>query len=195
MDLANCYDAVAHAIASIALQSFKVCKVTVAMMLYVLKTMTWYLKTALGQSKTSFGGIALNPSMGLGQGNGATPPGFLAVCTLMISVHRNLGHRVTFIGAWAQDVFTLAAVLFIDDSDLFHMAIRMPSDEEFLRMQPVIGQDWFTQQGGRLNHRNASGTCSVGYGRRERHASKPFMSCHRTHSTYLSRMVQGFRYV
>ena len=43
VDLANCYDTVAHPIANIALQSFKVCKVMVAMMLYVLKTMTWYL--------------------------------------------------------------------------------------------------------------------------------------------------------
>ncbi len=40
VDLANCYDDVAHPIVSIALQSFKVCKVMVAMMLYVLKTMT-----------------------------------------------------------------------------------------------------------------------------------------------------------
>ncbi len=129
MDLANCYDAVTHPIASIALQSFKVCKVMMAMMLYVLKTMTWYLKTAFGQSKISFGGTALDPSMGLGQGNGAVPPGFLAVCTLMINVYCNLGHGVTFIGAWAQDAFTLAAVLFVDDSDLFHMAIGMPFDK------------------------------------------------------------------
>jgi hypothetical protein len=115
VDLANCYDAVAHPITIIAQQSFKVCKVMVAMMLYVLKTMTWYLKTAFGQSKISFGGIALNPSMGLGQGNGAAPPGFLAVCTLMIKVYRNLGHGVTFIGTWAPYAFTLAAVLFVDD--------------------------------------------------------------------------------
>ena len=136
----------------------------------------------------------MDPSMGLGQGNGAPPPGFLAVCTLMINVYRNLGHGVTFIGAWAQDAFTLAAVLFVDDSDLFHMAIGMPSDKKFLQIvqNPFnVGQDWFTQQGGCLNHRNASGTCSVGYGRRERHASRPYMSCHRTHSTYLSGTVQG----
>jgi hypothetical protein len=101
VDLANCYDAVAHPIASIALQSFKVCKVMVAIMLYVLETMTWYLKTAFGQRKISFGGTALDPSMGLGKGNGVAPPGFLGVCTLMINVYRNLGHGVTFIGAWA----------------------------------------------------------------------------------------------
>jgi hypothetical protein len=73
VDQANCYDAVAHSIVNIALQSFKVCKVIVAMMLYVLETMTWYLKTAFGQSKISFGSTALDPSMGLGQGNGAPP--------------------------------------------------------------------------------------------------------------------------
>ncbi len=82
-------------------KSCKVCKLMVAMMLYVLKTMTWYLKTAFIQSKISFGGTALDPSMGLGQGNGVAPPGFLAVCTLMINVYRNLSHGVTFIRAWA----------------------------------------------------------------------------------------------
>ncbi len=48
------------------------------------------------------------------------PPGFLAVCTLMINVYRNLGHGVAFIGAWTQDAFTLPAVLYVDDSDLFN---------------------------------------------------------------------------
>ncbi len=62
VDLANCYDVVAHRIASIALQSFKVCKVMIAMILYVLKTMTWYLKTAFGQSEILFGGIVLDLS-------------------------------------------------------------------------------------------------------------------------------------
>jgi hypothetical protein len=38
--MANCYDAVAHPIASIALQSFKARKVMVAIMIFVLKTMT-----------------------------------------------------------------------------------------------------------------------------------------------------------
>jgi hypothetical protein len=54
------------------------------------------------------------------------PPGFLAVCTLMINVYCNLGHGVTFIGAWAQDAFTLSAVLYVDDSDLVQMAFGMP---------------------------------------------------------------------
>jgi hypothetical protein len=142
VDLANCYDAVAQPIASTALQSFKVHKVMVAMMLYVLKTMTWYLKTAFGKSKILFGSTALDLSMGLGQGNGAAHPGFLAVCTLMINVYCNLGHIVTFIGVWACDAFTLSAVLYVDDSNLFPMAIGMPSDEEFLQLVQSATNDW-----------------------------------------------------
>jgi hypothetical protein len=139
VDLANCYDAVAHPIASKALQYFKVCKVMVAMM---LKTMTWYLKTVFGQSEISFGGTLMDPSMGLGEGNGAALPGFLAVCTLMINIYPNLGHGVPLIGAWARDVFTLSAVLYVDDSDLFLMALVTPSDEEFLQIVQSATNDW-----------------------------------------------------
>jgi hypothetical protein len=162
VDLANCYDAVAHLIASTAFQSFKVCKVMIAMMLYVLKTMTWYLKTAVGQSDISFGGTVLNPSMGLGQGNGAAPSGFPAVCTLMINTYCNLGHGVMFIGAWAWDVFTLSAVLYLDDSDLFHMALGTSLDEEFLQIVQSVTNDWVGlahATGGLLKPQKASGTC------------------------------------
>ncbi len=56
INFANCYDGVAHPITSIALQPFKVHKVMVAMMLSVLQTMKWYLKSAFGQNPTYFGG-------------------------------------------------------------------------------------------------------------------------------------------
>jgi hypothetical protein len=142
VDLANCYDTIAHPIASIALQSFKVCKVMVAIMLYVLKTMTWYLETVFGQRKISLDGTALDPSMGLGQGKGAAPSSFLAVCTLIINVYRNLGHGVTFIGVWARDAFTLSVVLYVDNSNFFHITIGMPLDEEFQQLVQCVTNDW-----------------------------------------------------
>ncbi len=142
VDLANCYDAVAHPITSIALQSFKVRKVMEAMMLYVLKTMQWFLKTAFERSKTTFGGTKWDPLMGLGQGNGTAPPGFLAVCTLMINVYRRLGHGTEFVGAWLRDAFMLAAVLYVDDSDLLHMAKGYPTNAEFLALVQSATDDW-----------------------------------------------------
>lgn len=52
-------------------------------MLYVLQTMKFHLRTAYGQSEWDYGGTKEDPTMGLVQGNGAVPPGFLAVSTLM----------------------------------------------------------------------------------------------------------------
>jgi len=143
VDLANCYDAVAHPIANLALQSFKVRATMVAMMLSVLQTMKFYLRTGFGQSTTSYGGTKDDPTMGLAQGNGAAPPGFLAVSTLMIDVYKRLGHGVNFTSAWSGDAFYLAAILYVDDSDLLHMSLEdLPEDEEFLDLVQRATFDW-----------------------------------------------------
>ena len=139
VDLANCYNAVAHPIASIALQSFKVRSGNDALH---ARDNDMVSKTAFGQSETLFGGTGWDPSMGLGHGNGAAPPGFLAVCIQMINVYRNLGHGVTFVGAWTRDAFTLAAVLYVDDSDLFHMVEGTQTDNKFLEIVQSATDDW-----------------------------------------------------
>jgi hypothetical protein len=131
IDFANCYDVVTHLIASIALQSFKVCKVMVAMMLSVLQTMKWYLKSAFGQSPTHDGGSSDNPFMGFGQGNGAALPGFLAVCMFLINVYKKQGHKACFLPSLSKDTVILAAVIHVDDSDLLHLTKGTPMDLEF----------------------------------------------------------------
>ncbi len=133
IDFANCYNAVAHPIASIALQCVKVQKVMVAMMLSVLQTMKWYLKSAFGQSPTYFGGNADNPLMGFGQGNGASPPGY---------VYRKQEHGASFIQGLSKDAFVLAAVIYVDDSDLLHLAKGTLLDQEFLEMVQNATDDW-----------------------------------------------------
>jgi hypothetical protein len=132
VDFANCYDAVAHPIVSIALQSFKVPKVMVAMMLSVLQTMKWYLKTAFGQSATAFCETLDDPLMGFGQGNGASPPGFLAVSTLLIEVYRRQGHGAHFTPGLARNAYIIAVVIYVDDLDLLHLARGTPTDAKFL---------------------------------------------------------------
>ena len=82
-DLANCYNLVAHLIVSIALQSFKVRIVVVAMMLSVIQKMSWHLWTTFGQSTTSFGGTTVDPSMIIGQDSTAALTTFTAQSTLM----------------------------------------------------------------------------------------------------------------
>lgn len=118
VDLGNCYDAVAHPIASIALQAFQVPLVTVALSLSVLQTMTFFLRTGYGVSQVGYGGSTLDPTFGLGQGNGMAPSGFSAVSSLMVGALERLGHASSFAGAWTGILFCLAAVIYVDDTDL-----------------------------------------------------------------------------
>ncbi len=80
--------------------------------------------------------------MELAQGNGAAPPGFLAVSTLMINAYKWLGHGVNFAWPWSGDAFYLAAVLFVDDSDLFHLAELSETDDNFFERVQEARFDW-----------------------------------------------------
>jgi hypothetical protein len=142
VDLANCYNAVAHPIVSIALQRFKVRKEMVKVTLLVLQITSWHLRTSFGQSKSSYKGTSLDPSMGLGQGNGAGPPAFTAQNTLMINGYKLLGHGVDLYSAWTGVLFTLVAVIFVDDSDLLHMVCETTSDEDFISKVQAATDNW-----------------------------------------------------
>ena len=102
------------------------------MMLTVIQKMSWHLRTTFGQSETSFGGTTADPSMGIGQGSTAAPPSFTSQSTLMMNAYKTLGHGAEMISAWTGDLFKLAALLHVDDSDLLHSFKEEMSDDAFL---------------------------------------------------------------
>ena len=55
VDAANCYDSVAHAIASLVFQAYGVPEKAVQSMLYTIEEMKYYLRTAYGDSKNYIG--------------------------------------------------------------------------------------------------------------------------------------------
>ena len=69
-DLGQCYDAINHVAASVALQSFGVPMKAVDVMHTVLQEMKFWLRSAFGDSDAPFSGSALDPTMGEGQGSG-----------------------------------------------------------------------------------------------------------------------------
>ncbi len=80
--------------------------------------------------------------MGFGQENGASPPGFLAVCTPLINAYRKQGHGAQFLPGLARDAFILAAVIYVNDSDLLHLAQGTSTDSEFLASVQAATVDW-----------------------------------------------------
>ena len=80
--------------------------------------------------------------MGFGQGNGASPPGFLAISTLLIEVYRRQGHGAQFTPGLAWDAFTIATVIYVVDSDLLHLTRGTPTDAKFLEFVQAATIDW-----------------------------------------------------
>ena len=62
--------------------------------------------------------------------------------TLMINGYKSLGHGVGLYSAWTGVLFTLAAVILINDSDLLHMVSKTMSDEDFISKVQLATDDW-----------------------------------------------------
>jgi hypothetical protein len=143
VDLGNFYDAVSHPIASIALQALKVPIMTIVLALLVLQTMMFYLRTGYGVSQQGYGGSPDDPTFGLGQGNGMAPSGFLAVSTLMVETYKRLGHASSFCGAWSGILFAVAAIIYVDDTDLLIVGCTPDIHlDDFFRQTQVAVMDW-----------------------------------------------------
>ncbi len=78
VDADNCYDRIAHPIASLVFQAFGVLKPAIESMLTTIQDMKFYLQTGYGDSEDYAGGARpgeIDPikTQGMCQGNGASP--------------------------------------------------------------------------------------------------------------------------
>ena len=127
VDADNCYDRVAHAIASLVFQAFGVSANSAGAMLKTIQEMKFFLRTAFGDSQTAAGSTIEIKTQGLCQGNGAAPAGWTVVSIIILNAHKRKGHGATFRCPISQVGSHLAAILFVDDTDVIHF--RMDADE------------------------------------------------------------------
>jgi hypothetical protein len=62
----------------------------------------------------------VSPNLGLGQGSGASLPGFMALSSLIINAYHRLGHGAKILSLYSSCLFHLSAVMYVDDTDLLH---------------------------------------------------------------------------
>ena len=97
VDAANCYNRVAHAIASLTFQAFGAPESASAAMLSAIQQMKFFLRTAFGDSNSAVGARIHLKTQGFMQGNGASLAGWTVVLIVILQAHRSKGHGATFL--------------------------------------------------------------------------------------------------
>jgi hypothetical protein len=119
-NFANCYNCAVHSPTSIALQSWGIPMAAIRVLLTSMQTMQYVLKMGFGESAGSYGSTATSPNLGLGQGSGASPPGFMALSSLIFNAYHHLGHGAKILSSYSSCLFHLSAVMYVNDTDLLH---------------------------------------------------------------------------
>jgi hypothetical protein len=121
----DCYDCVPHPPASIALQSWGVLRKAIGVLLLAMQTMRFFLRTGYGKSALSYGGSTEDRNVGLGQGNAAAGPAFLALSALIIIAYLRDGHGARILTSLSHTPTVLAGVIYIDDTNLVHSTLSV----------------------------------------------------------------------
>ncbi len=142
-DFGDCYDRAAHAPTSIALQSWGIPMSAIRVLLTSMQTMQYILKTGVGESTESFGGTTEEPNSGLGQGSGASPPAFMALSSLIVNAYQRLGHGARICSLYMACLFVLAAVMYVDNTDILHWPCSVhTSTKELIEYVQGATTDW-----------------------------------------------------
>ncbi len=119
-DFADCYDRVAFPVAEVALQSFGIPIEAVRVLLLAMQTMKYFLQTGFGESSQSYGGSMEDRMQGFGKGNAAAGPGFLAISVQIVNAYLRDGHGSQTLTSYSHCLLTLAAILYVDNTDMIH---------------------------------------------------------------------------
>ena len=140
VDALNCYDRIAHAMASLVFQAFGVPITVVESMLGTIENMKFFLRTGFGDSKEFARSSIEIRTQGLCQGNGASPAAWAVVSIVIIRAHKEKGHGAQFLCPISNLKCHIAGVLFVDDTDLIHIKMEEneQADETLFNLQESI---------------------------------------------------------
>ncbi len=94
VDADNCYDRIAHPIASLVFKSFGIPKEACVSLLKTIQDMKFFLRTGFDDSKDFASATGYIKTQGMCQGNGAALAGWMVDSIAIIQVHKRKGHGV-----------------------------------------------------------------------------------------------------
>jgi hypothetical protein len=145
VDADNCYDCIAHPMASMVFQSFGVPTPAIESMLTTIQNMKFSLRTGYGDSATYPRGESNNEedpvkTQGMCQGNGAAPTAWMVTSIPMFAAHKCNGHGAHFIAPILDISSHIVGGLFVDDTDLVHINMQVVEMilEAYSRLQESV---------------------------------------------------------
>ena len=90
-------------------------------MLRTIQDMKLFLRTSFGDSRDCAGSLIDVKTQGLCQGNRAAPAGWAVVSIVILNAHKREGRGAKFRCPVSLTCSNLAAVLFVDDTDVIHV--------------------------------------------------------------------------
>jgi hypothetical protein len=186
VDMDQCFDRAHSSIAGVAARAHGVSQKSTDLMLKTMQMMQYFVKSGFGVADTpSFEGTPLEFLMGLGQGSGIAPMGMRGVVTLAVNSYKTLGHGMSTKTSRTQRLFLLAAIIYVDDTDLLHWGdFYGISDSAFLsriQYEPLTtGANYFRLPAALSRKSKASTTSCLGSSLRENRLSRPSPGCMQT---------------
>ncbi len=129
VDADNCYNRIAHPMASMIFQSFGVPTLAIESMLTTIQNMKFFLRTGYGNSANYTGGEFMDEidpikTQGMCQGNTAAPTAWTVTSIPMIKAHKRKGHGAHLIAPIKGIIAHMVGGLFVDDTDLVHVDMQ-----------------------------------------------------------------------
>jgi hypothetical protein len=129
VDADNCYDRIAHAIASLVFQAFGVPSTAAESMLTIIQEMKFFLRMGFGDS-TDFASSKLETkTQGLCQGNRASLAGWAVISVCIIKVHKKKGHGTHIVCLITKLRSHIAGVIYTNGTDLIYFRMDEHKDK------------------------------------------------------------------
>jgi hypothetical protein len=142
-DFGDCYDRIAHPPAGVALQSWRISKESVCLILMAMQTMQFFLHTGFGESAEMHGSTDEDRTLELGQENAVAGPGFMALSAQNVNAYLQDGHGSRTMTSYTFQLFVLAAVLYVNDMDLIHTtALVTATPSELFEQSQISTNAW-----------------------------------------------------
>ncbi len=130
-DLVQCYDWIAHSIASLGSQHRGVLVNAITCLLTTIQLMVFFLRTAHRDSNSFYSAATdttarelgnTHPYQGSCQGNGGGPLLFLSISSPCVDYMHGMGFATQLFSAFLTSIFCIIGILYINDTDLFAFA-------------------------------------------------------------------------